>query len=83
MEAVRSIQTVTSDSLVIEDVGRYRGQQVEIIILPLEQTQELEKPKSPDIARVRGYFHKYANPSSIEHEKDAWKEAMKEKHAIR
>ncbi|GAK57016.1 hypothetical protein U27_03980 [Candidatus Vecturithrix granuli] len=85
MEAVCSIQTVTSDFLMITGMRKYFGQQVEIIILPLEQPEKkLEKPKeSIDVTRVRGYLHQYANPALIEQEKDAWKLAMKEKHAIR
>ncbi len=85
MEAIRSIETVVSDSLMIKNMGKYLGQQVEIIILPLEQPEKkLEKSEeSIDVTRVRGYLHQYANPALIEQEKDAWKLAMKEKHAIR
>lgn len=79
MEAVRYIQKITSDSLIIKDMGKYLGKQVEIIIFPLDQDTQPERPD--EIKRVRGFLHKYANPSLIEKEKSAWQLAVKEKHA--
>lgn len=81
MEAIRYIQKVTSDSLIIKDMGKYLGQQVEIIIFPLDNTTEIEEPDT--VKRVRGILHKYANPSLIEKEKSAWQHAVREKHATR
>ncbi len=39
---VRYIQKVTSDSLIIKDMGKYLGKQVEIIIFPLDQAIETD-----------------------------------------
>jgi len=79
MKTLRYIQKITKDSIVIRHVGKYIGQDVEIIILPLgkESGNEEEKPES-----VMGIFHKYANPDLIKEEKKAWSKAMQRKHGI-
>ena len=81
MEALRYIQKVTSHDLIIKDMGKYLGQHVEIIILPLDHDIEREEPGN--VTSVRGFFHKYANPALIDEEKSAWQKAVKEKHATR
>jgi hypothetical protein len=81
MKALRYIQEVTSDSLVIKDMGKYLGKNVEIIILPLDTETEHKKPEN--VKRVRGFLHKYANPALIDQETSAWQNAVKEKHVTR
>ena len=80
MEALRYIQKVTSESLVIKDMGKYLGKHVEIIILPLEKVGE--SPEGDTVPSVKGFLHKYANPTLMKQEKAAWQKAVEEKHAI-
>ena len=77
MEALRYIQKITSDSIIIKHVEKYIGQNAEIIIIPLgmEDNNNSDEPKS-----VMGIFHKYANPDLIKDEKDAWAKAVEKKH---
>ena len=77
MEALRYIQKVTSDSLVVPNVGRYKGKNVEVIILPLE-TDNHEIGARP--GKARGMLKRYASPELLDAEKTAWENAMREKH---
>jgi hypothetical protein len=63
MEALKYIQQVTSDALIIKDMGKYLGKQVEIIILPLDNEPDRKEPEH--VPSVRGFLHKYANPALI------------------
>ena len=81
MEALRYIQKVTSDDLIIKDMGKYLGQHVEIIIFPLDYATDHKEPGN--VTSVKGFLHKYANPALIDEEKNAWQNAVKEKHATR
>lgn len=76
MEAIKIIEKVTSDSITIKNLSRYKGKKVEIIILPIEE--EIKKTKK--YKSVKGIFKKYANPDLRKKEKEAFTMAMKEKH---
>jgi hypothetical protein len=54
-----------------------RNRNVEVIILPMDNDHVALRRKS-----ARGSLHKYANPTLISLEKDAWPSAAGEKHAI-
>ena len=45
-----------------------------VIVIPIENEMDLEESAA-------GGLRKYANPSLIEQEKDAWRKAVLEKHA--
>ncbi len=45
-----------------------------VIVIPIENEIDLE-------GSAAGGLHKYANPSLIEQEKDAWRKAVIKKHA--
>lgn len=79
MDAVRYIQKITADSLTIE-VSKYRGKNVEIIIIPLDDKAENQGNKQ--FKSVKGALHKYSNPSLIDKEKTAWQDAIKRKYGI-
>lgn len=83
MEASRYIRNVTSDSLLISDMGKYLGKQVEIIVFPREPLSEQEDTRHEQLVNVRGRLHKYANLARIDEENTAWQKAAQEKHAIR
>jgi hypothetical protein len=53
-----------------------KNRQVEVIILPFEDTAYKKKSKSS----LGGVFHKYANPSLIPMEEEAWQNAVEDKH---
>lgn len=77
MEALRYIQKITSDKIIISNVEKFIGENAEIIIIPLgkEEINSDEKPES-----ALGVFQKYTKPELINYEKNAWSEAMKRKH---
>ncbi len=54
MEAIRSIETVVSDSLMIALRENTFGQQVEIIILLLNSLKKLENQRNPLTSHVSG-----------------------------
>lgn len=58
VEAIKIIEDVTSDTITIRNLSRYKGKKVEIIILPLEE--EIKKTKR--FKSVKGIFKKYAHP---------------------
>ena len=45
-----------------------------VIVIPIETEEDMEETAA-------GGLHKYANPSLIANEKDAWREAVIRKHA--
>ena len=45
-----------------------------VIVIPIETEEDMEETAA-------GGLHKYANPSLIEQEKDAWRKAAIKKHA--
>ena len=45
-----------------------------VIVIPIETEEDMEETAA-------GGLHKYANPSLIAKEKDAWREAVIRKHA--
>jgi hypothetical protein len=76
MEAIKIIEDVTSDSITIKNLSKYKGKKVEIIILPYED----EIIKTKKFKSVKGVFKKYANPEFRNKEKEAFAMAMKDKH---
>jgi hypothetical protein len=80
MEAIKIIEDVTSDSITIKNLSRYKGQKIEIIILPIEEGQNPVVLKPEKKKSAYGYLHKYAQPALIEKEKEAWTIAVKEKY---
>ena len=40
MEAIKIIENVTSDSITINNLSRFKGKKVEIILFPLEEVNE-------------------------------------------
>ncbi|MBN2440789.1 MAG: hypothetical protein JXJ04_05570 [Spirochaetales bacterium] len=40
MEAIKIIEDVTSDSITIKNLSRFKGKKVEIILLPFEESDE-------------------------------------------
>jgi len=40
MEAIKIIEDVTSDSITIKNLSRFKGKKVEIILFPLEEVNE-------------------------------------------
>ena len=76
MEAIRTIQTVKEGRINVHLPKQFWGQQVEIIVLSSPQSEDRERPKKS----LRGCLRQYANPSLIDQEQEAWREAMREKY---
>jgi len=77
MEVVRQI----IDSNLLESIKlprHMRNRKVEIIVMPLEESQLKEKKP---IENLIGILSNYSNPDLLHLEKSAWAKAMEEKHA--
>ena len=85
MRAIREIQTVEQGKIMLSLPPTFWGQQVEIIILPVQQHDQKPSQKKS----LRGCLRQYAKPELIATEADAWLEAVadishpKEKHEPR
>ena len=79
MEALRYIQTVESKKIVIDNLDKFLGKKVEIIIIPF---QEIVKPKNvkKPVRSAYGRLKEYANPELRKKEHLAWEMAVKEKY---
>lgn len=75
MEAIRETQTVKDGQVLVHLPRRFWGKQVEIIVLSPQQEPSTGSRKS-----LRGCLHKYANPSLISGESEAWQNAVREKY---
>ena len=76
MEAIRKIQTVKNGRVHLHLPKQFWGQQVEIIVL---STAHHEKSTAPERG-LRGCLRRYADSSLIASERDAWQDAVKDKH---
>ncbi|MEZ4529163.1 MAG: hypothetical protein R2941_24890 [Desulfobacterales bacterium] len=78
MEAIRHIRKITSGKLMIDNLERFSGTKVEIVIRPVEEATN--HPSFAPIRTARGRLKKYANPDLIHTEKSAWLTVLKEKY---
>ncbi len=81
MEALRYIKKIESDTLVLNNLGQFSGQDVEIIILPsIENYEQNKKSQKKDLM---GSLSKYASIDKRKEEKSAWDENSRSKHNVR
>ena len=76
MEAIRKIQTVKDGYVHVHLPKQFWGQQVEIIVLPATQQENRVVSKKS----LRGCLYRYSNPALIDHEHEAWQDAVREKY---
>ncbi|MBF0224392.1 MAG: hypothetical protein HQK76_02960 [Desulfobacterales bacterium] len=74
MQAIREIRNVKEGRIILNLPHIFWGQQVEIIILPMQD----KAPRSQK--SLKGCLQKYANPELIEIEKDAWGQEVEDKY---
>ncbi len=67
MEAIRFIQRVEAGRAVIDNLEKFTGKKVEIIVMPLDDSEE--KTHRKPARSARGCLKKYANPDLINKEK--------------
>ena len=80
---IREIIRPEDTSITINIPKEYVGRKIEYIIFPLENEDLLhEKTSQKNISSLKGALHKYADPSKIELEDEAWKLHVKEKYKI-
>ncbi|MDQ3019227.1 MAG: hypothetical protein M3R36_01450 [Bacteroidota bacterium] len=85
MNAIREIKKVKNGKVEIELPKDFNGNNVEIIILMNTQDvdKNIKKGKRKNEGRsLGGILHKYTNPNLIPKEKDAWPNAVKDKHGL-
>ncbi len=85
MEAIKVTQKIHSQTLHIQELERFQGQTVEIIIMSLEQISSPSDITSAQTPRKNagGMLARYKNIALIEQEAKAWELAVKEKYATR
>jgi hypothetical protein len=77
MQTVRKIVDVKRLIPFIDIPNDMRQGQVEIVIIPITQTQTIkEKVNHEALNKVYGSLHQYANPHLIPLEKNAWQMAV-------
>ena len=77
MEVVRKVVDSELINSVIALPGSFRNKKVEVLVLLLSDRTETPKPKKS----YYGALSKYANPSLMDIEKEAWSKAAAEKYA--
>ncbi len=80
MEAIRFIQRVESGRAVIDNLEKFTGKKVEIIVVPLDDSEK--KTHRIPAKSARGCLKKYANSELINKEKMAWTMAIKENNRL-
>jgi len=83
MEAIKILKRIKSSSLTISDLDRFKGKDVEIIIITDQETfskNSLSK-KRIKIKRVAGILSRYQDPLKKAKEEIAWSLAVKRKYA--
>lgn len=76
MDTIKYIKEITTDTLLIDHLEKYKGQKVEITIT----IQPVEAKKHKTRKSLYGMFKQYADPELQDKEDQAWELAMKEKH---
>ena len=79
MNAIKITRKIRSQTLRIQELEQFRGKTVDIIILAENDRQ----PHGEPLRSAAGMLSKYANPTLIEREQDAWERAVREKYADR
>ena len=83
MEAIKIRKRIKSSSLTISDLDKFKGKDVEIIIITDQETFSNDKLSKKRIKtkRVAGILEKYKNPIKRAKEEIAWGLAVKGKYA--
>ena len=79
MQAIREILTVEQGQVTLHLPHTLWGQQIEIIVLPVQQQDPQSFPKKD----LRGCLRQYAKPELMATEQAAWLEAVREKYVPR
>ena len=79
MQAIREIRTVEQGQVTLCLPHGLWGQQVEIIILPVQRQDAHSFPKKS----LRGCLQQHVRSGLIDVEQHAWPEAAREKHVLR
>lgn len=85
IEAIKLTKTIESATLTIQELERFQGQTVDIIILATSP-QPLSAPRKKTRPRRKmagGMLAKYSNPALWDQETTAWERAIEEKYAHR
>ena len=83
MEAIRKIVSVKNSRIEVDDLLRFDGQEVEVIIFPHNSDTNEVIPLHDTPEKAAGSLHKYANPELRKLEKYAIDIAMMEKYGNR
>ena len=83
MEVIKIKKKIKSSILVIDELEKFKGREVEIIIIspPIKKHMEKSSRKIKTEIKVGGMLEKYKNSRLISKEKTAWAIAVQDKYA--
>jgi hypothetical protein len=81
---IREIVKPKSTNITINIPKEYVGKQIEYIVFPLDNDTISDKKKvtQKSISFLKGVLNKYANPSKVEMEGEAWRVHIQDKYKI-
>ena len=83
MEAIKIKKKIKSSTLVIDELEKFKGREVEIIIISptIKKQSRKSSRKTKTEIKVGGMLEKYKNINLIAKEKTAWAKAVQDKYA--
>jgi hypothetical protein len=79
---IRKIVRAEDTNLTINIPENYVGKNIEYIIFPLENETHHKEDELKSISSLKGILNKYADPSKVELEDQAWKLHVQKKYKI-
>ena len=77
---IREVIRPQQNSFTINIPNSYIDREVEFIMFPLDEQEEIKKPQQQDILSLGGSLSKYADSSKIDLENKAWELHIMDKY---
>jgi len=77
---IREVIRPQQNSFTINIPNSYIGREVEFIMFPLDEQEEIKEPKQQNILSLGGSLNKYADSSKIDLEDKAWELHIMDKY---
>jgi len=77
---LREVIRPQHNNFTINIPNSYLNREVEFIMFPLDEKEEIQEVKQQDISILAGSLNKYANPSKIDSEDKAWELHIMDKY---
>jgi len=77
---IREVIRPQQNSFTINIPNSYIDREIEFIMFPLDEQEEIKEPKQQDILSLGGSLNKYADSSKIDLEDKAWELHIMDKY---